>query len=117
MKKIVVIDDDLGILEAVKVVLELEGYEVIALIKFEGIKEISELKPHLILLDVLLPGIDGRVIARELKKSKLCKDIPIIMFSASSNLEKTTKDSGVDGFIAKPFDISQLLKAVETHIA
>ena len=116
MKKIFVIDDDLGILEAVKVVLELEGYEVTTLTKFEGIKKISENKPDLILLDVLLPGIDGRVIAKEIKKNKLCKDIPIIMFSASSNLEKTTKDSGVEGFIAKPFDISQLLKIVQAHI-
>ncbi|MDO8510410.1 MAG: response regulator [bacterium] len=117
MKKIVVIDDDLGILEAVKTVLELEGYEVTALTKFEGVENICDCKPNLILLDVLLPGISGAVIARQLKKNKASKKIPIIMFSASSNLEKTTEDLGVQGFIAKPFDISELLKTVEMHIA
>lgn len=115
--KILVIDDNPHILEAVALVLDTEGYEVKTVTKSEGVEnEIKNYKPSLILLDLLLSGRNGEEITKVLKLDPTTKNIPVIIISAHPTAEKTAKDAGADGFIAKPFDISELLDKIEALI-
>jgi len=118
-KTILVIDDDIDILRAVTLVLEYSGYKVKTASDGAYASELGKKSvplPDLILLDVLLSGKDGRVIARELKSRPATAAIPLIMFSAHPSAEKTAHSFGADDFLAKPFDIDTLLKLVEKHL-
>jgi DNA-binding response OmpR family regulator len=117
MKKVLVIDDDLDILEAVQMILESGGYDCDITTKGdETYKKIAEYTPDLIILDVLLSGNDGRRICENLKKDDKTKDIPIIMISAHPSAKNSVKQCGADSFIAKPFSIKVLLSEVESYI-
>jgi len=112
-----VVDDDTGILEAMKIMLELSGYIVETLSRSSMIKD--KLKhgiPALILLDVFLSGEDGRKIAKNLKADQQTKNVPVILVSASSKAAKNYRDYGADGFLAKPFDIDEVLAVVERYL-
>lgn len=112
MKKILVIDDDPDILEAVKDVLEMSGYDAEGSTNGDDIYNmIKEYKPDLIILDVLLSGNDGRVICKQLKMDKV--NIPIIMMSAHPAAEDSVKLSGADAFVSKPFALDELLSEVQ----
>ena len=116
-KKILVVDDDLAIVEALRITLEMEGYVVDTTTKGEeAFYRADELLPDLILLDVLLNGIDGRDIARKLKKNSRTKEVPIIMLSAHLAIKDHVKDAGAEDFIAKPFDIEDLLGKIREYI-
>ncbi len=118
-KTILIIDDDIDILDAIKFLLEDQGFNVIAMQTAEELKKIFKtdgIKPDLILLDVLLSGTDGRKAARELKNNKKTKDIPIILLSAHPSAEKTFEKSEADAFLAKPFEIEDLLSVIKEHL-
>jgi DNA-binding response OmpR family regulator len=112
-KRILVVDDDPDILEAIFLTLNLEGYHVIKADKADGVTElaISEM-PDLILLDVLLSGFDGREIAKRLKNDPRTASIPVIMISAHPGVSKTTENSGADAFLEKPFNLTDLISLV-----
>lgn len=113
-KKILVIDDDVDILEPMSLLLEGEGYIVGTTTKGEqAYSEVSSFKPDLILLDILMSGSDGRTICKKLKNDKKTKDIKIIMMSAHPGADKDAKRCGANGFIAKPFEIDELLRIVK----
>ena len=114
MHKILVIDDDKPMLEGVKTILNEEGYVIETISYWPRVFEkIREFKPHLIILDIFISGADGRVICKELKKSKTTLHIPVILFSASDRLEAYTKDSGAQGYLSKPFETAQLINIVK----
>lgn len=116
-KKIAIVDDDASILEAVQIVFQMEGYDVLTNTSGrDAIKKIPEFVPHVVLLDVLLSGEDGRDIVRKLKSSSATKSVPVIMFSANPNVEDSAKEAGADAFIAKPFDINELINLADGYI-
>lgn len=116
MKKILVVDDDFSILEALKVGIESEGYEVMAISDGEKTYEsVKKFNPNLILLDYLLSGKDGQEIVRELKSKRETKNIPVIMLSAHPSADKCAQECGADGFIPKPFEFDHLLEVIEKH--
>ncbi|MES2437033.1 MAG: response regulator [Patescibacteria group bacterium] len=119
-KTILLVDDTPDILDALELVLGMEGYAIERATTQsqvdERIKDTSEL-PNLILLDVLLSGQDGRVIAKSLKAASKTKNIPIIMMSAHPNVSKTITEAGADDFIAKPFEMEELLSKIKKHIS
>lgn len=117
-KRILVIDDDPTILEALKVMLEQAGYSVEATTKDGPIlhKRLLKETPDLILLDVLLSGYDGRHIAKELKTNEKTSGIPLIMMSAHPDASLTCIEAGADIFIPKPFDINDLLKKIKNFL-
>ncbi len=118
-KKILVIEDDESILSAMKFALEYAGYDVVISDKgdyIDNLKSDKKTFPNLIVLDVLLSGKDGRIICQELKSSKLTKHIPVIMMSAHPGAEKSVEQIKADAFLAKPFDIEELLKLIKKHI-
>ncbi len=116
MKKILVVDDDLSILEALKIGIESEGHVVIAISDGEKTYETArKFTPDLILLDYLLSGKDGQEIIEELRSENDTKKIPIIMLSAHPSAEKSAKASGADEFISKPFEFDNLIKVIERY--
>ena len=116
-KKVLVVDDDEGILDALSLILEESGYVVSALASGDQtLNKTEQFKPDLILLDVLMSGSDGRTICKLLKNQKRTKSIPIIMISAHPGAAKGSLECGADDFIAKPFDSDDLLNKVERYI-
>lgn len=116
IKKVLVVDDDESILDAIALILEEEGYLVETTLKGEEIYEIIKtFQPDLILIDVLLSGRDGRDICKIIKKDPLMKRIPVILISAHPHAEKSVSECGADGFLAKPFDTQDLLAIVATN--
>ena len=117
---ILIVDDDPGILDALRVLFESEGYRVQTCEKgdyAESLRaEIGGL-PDLIVLDVLLSGKDGRTICRTLKSHEATRRIPVVMISAHPGAEESVKEVGADAFVAKPFTIDDLLDTVETLLA
>lgn len=113
-KKVLVIDDDAAILDSLKLILEFDGYEVQTMCKGAAVFELaSEQLPHVILLDMWLSGEDGRDICRAIKSDGNIKHLPVIMISANQGLEQSARDAGADAFIAKPFNITDVLDAVK----
>lgn len=118
MKKIWVIDDDEGILEVVNIILTSAGYQVKTSLNgqcFQNINKNGD-RPDLILLDVLLSGEDGRDICKRLKSQEKTKDIPIIMLSAHSSAAKIKDLCGAEAFLAKPFDVDELIDMVDEYV-
>ncbi len=112
-KKILIVDDEPDILEFLQVILEEEGYSVLTSQKAEYLEQLHNGGlPDLILLDVLLSGKDGREIVKYLKQQEETKRIPVIMFSAHPTAELTAREAGAEDFVAKPFEIDDLLEKV-----
>ncbi|GAC1368720.1 MAG: hypothetical protein NVS2B12_28960 [Ktedonobacteraceae bacterium] len=116
-KKILVVDDDEGIVEVVQIVLEGEGYQVQTSMDGENLNHLTSDMPDLILLDVLLAGVDGRDICRSLKSNPATQHIPVIMLSAHSDASRVADMSGADGFLEKPFDVDVLIDVVAKHLS
>ncbi|HVF69319.1 MAG TPA: response regulator [Xanthomonadales bacterium] len=115
-KKIMVADDDPGILDATKIMLEEAGYEVETTVDGAVVRDVHEEYPDLILLDIWMSSMNGTDICKHLKSNKLTKHIPIIMFSANKDTEKIAKVAGADDFLAKPFQMEQLLVKVAEYV-
>ena len=112
MTKILIIDDDIAINELIKVNLELVGYEVLqAYNGIEGFAIAKQEEPSLIILDVMMPEIDGYTVASRIRQAGNIADTPIIMLTALSELKNKVEgfDIGVDDYLTKPFEIDELL--------
>jgi len=118
MRRILAVDDDNDILEVLQFILEDSGYEVDTLSDGHHLMEkIREKMPDLILLDIMLGDLDGRELCKTVKKEGSTHHIPVIMISASHNIENTINQEGApNDFIAKPFDISHLLSKINAHL-
>lgn len=117
-KKILVVDDDLDILEAIQFTLEDAGYEVTTTEKGEYAENLHDTNgglPDVILLDVLLSGKDGRLICQKLKSQEETRHIPIIMMSAHPNAKQSVSAVGADDFVAKPFNVDELLAKIAQY--
>lgn len=116
MKKIMIADDDPGIVDAVEIMLDFEGYEVSSTVNGATLLDMQTEFPDLLLLDIWMSGFDGRDICRKLKQKKNTKGIPIIMISASRDIERSAYEAGADDFLAKPFEITDLLGKIKKHL-
>lgn len=114
--KVLIIDDDEGILDAVKAVLEYENFDVSTNSNGQKIIGVVEkTTPDIILLDLLLSGKDGKEVASEIRSNDSTKKIPIIMLSAHPNVKADAELAGANDFLAKPFDINELLSKIRSH--
>jgi DNA-binding response OmpR family regulator len=112
-KTVLVVDDDPAILEVIKIVLEEEGF-VVYTDDGHSHQEYKCCPADLILLDIWMRGIDGRSIAKELKHG----DHPaiVLLMSAHSDAETAVVETGADGFVAKPFELDDLVDVVKEYL-
>lgn len=111
VSKILVIDDDMSILELLKINIELLGHDVItSLDGIRGFALAQQELPDLIVLDVMMPEVDGYTVAHRIRNNKNTKDIPILMLTALGMLKDKVQgfDSGVDDYLVKPFELEEL---------
>jgi excisionase family DNA binding protein len=110
---VLIVDDDDKLREFVRVNLEMEGYGVIeAANAEEGLERVQEQAPDLILLDVMMPGVDGWEMLRRIQERHGVGSIPVIMFSGKVD-EADVAAKGAQGFIGKPFDPGQLIESTK----
>lgn len=115
-KRILIVDDEENIVELIKFNLELAGYQT--KVCYDGKKALEEIKkeiPDLILLDIMLPSIDGITIAQIVRDDKAISHIPIIMMTAKNqDIDKFLGfESGADDYITKPFVIKELIYRIK----
>jgi two-component system response regulator RpaA len=115
MLRILVIDDDAAISELVAVSLEMAGYEVTQ--AEDGIKGQAlalQLRPDLIMLDLMLPRVDGFTVCQRLRRDERTADIPVVMLTALGQTQDKVEgfNSGADDYLTKPFEIEEMLARV-----
>lgn len=115
-KRIIIADDDPGILDAVGILLEFEGYEVCSTPDGAALLTMENGFPDLVLLDIWMSGVDGRDICRQLKQQPHTSDIPVVLLSASNDIARSAIEAGADDFLAKPFDMADLLQKIEKYV-
>ena len=115
-KRILVVDDHEGILEVMKMSLEMEGYEVTTSLTGAYFQHMDPNLPDLILLDVLLSGEDGRVLCQRLRADEQTRYIPVILLSAHAGLREDAEVCGANDFLAKPFRLSVLRNIVKKYL-
>lgn len=109
-------DDDRAILDAVSIMLEFEGYKVTSTPNGEDVLKLQTDLPHLLLLDIWMSGMDGRDICRQLKQNDVTRHLPIVLISASQDIGDSAMAAGADDFLAKPFDMDDLLEKIERNL-
>ncbi len=115
MRRILLVDDDRDILDALQMLLEDLGYEVCVTTKGEEVLRQAEgFRAELVLLDLLLSGQDGRHICRELKAHPQLRMTRVIMMSAHPSARDSARAAGADGFVSKPFEVEALLRQIDS---
>ncbi len=111
--RIMIADDDPGILDSVSIMLEYRGYDVL-LSSINTLEAVKQELPDLLLLDIWMSGQDGIDICKALKADEKTKELPVLMISASRDIEGSARNAGADDFLAKPFEMNQLFAKMET---
>lgn len=114
--KILVADDDQGILEVITIVLAEKGFQNVVAVSSGIFEHIKTHLPDLVLLDILLSGEDGREIVRQVRGHEATRHTPIIMLSAKSDGKKIAQGIDVNDFVGKPFNIAELIATVRKHL-
>jgi CheY-like chemotaxis protein len=114
MKTILVIDDEFGIVDVLSELLAEEGYRVVTAANGQqGLELIAEVRPNLVILDVMMPVLDGVAMLRRLRSDPAHSDLEVIVMSAAPPPRGQPELlSNVSGFLRKPFDLQDLLKMV-----
>lgn len=113
-KNILVIEDNHAILDVITLILESEAFNVAGLNKgADLINHVQEFVPDVIIMDIMLPDIDGRVLLKDLKENPSTSHIPVLMISARYNATNYALDGvSADEFMAKPFNIDELMDKI-----
>ena len=112
---ILIIDDDPATTRLLEVLLTREGYNIrTENLSANAVETSKEFNPHLIILDLMMPGIDGMTVCKDMKKDPDLEDVPIIMFSAVSQAEVQTKamEAGINEYITKPIHPNELKQRI-----
>jgi len=112
-KKILIIDDDPGIQDILKIIFERAGYGVSIEDRVQRILNNDYNVPDIFLLDRFLSGMDGLDICRHLKNSDYSSKVPVIMVSASPDIARLAMAAGADGFVEKPFNMKEMIGVIE----
>jgi len=113
-KRILVVDDDPDIRIMIKIMLEFKGYSVVAIERGDTSEEMLMTGEFgLVIMDMLLSGMNGVDICARIKQNNAIAHIPIVMISAHPNARATCLEAGADEFIAKPFDMQEILSSIK----
>lgn len=116
-KKVLLCDNDPDIIEIVSLILSGKGFQVFICTNCEDVKDkIDTHHPDLIIMDLWIPEMGGEKATVMLKKDPTYANIPVIILSANNEIESISKRSGADGFVAKPFEIKDLINKINDHI-
>lgn len=116
-KKILVADDNAGIVDVMRMVFETEGFDVITTLNGKNILKLCEEKPDIIFLDVWMSGVDGNDVCKQIKTIEGFNNIPVIIFSASRKIKQIAIDCGADDYLSKPFELKTLLSITHKYLA
>jgi CheY-like chemotaxis protein len=119
-RRILVVDDDPRLLHVVSMYLTIEGYDVDAeLDGAEGLRSLESARPDLVILDIMMPGIDGLEVCRRIKTDPRTRSIPVLMFTALSGDDdvESGRAAGADRFINKPFSLVGLATVIRSYLA
>ncbi|EHQ27416.1 response regulator receiver domain-containing protein [Mucilaginibacter gracilis] len=118
-KRILLIDDDEDILEILNVVFQENGYEAVLSNTSEAAEHIRIIQPDMVLLDVRIVGYakSGPEICKEIKSKLETRQLPVMLVSGETDLAVLAKECGANSFIAKPFDIFDLLSHVKEYLS
>lgn len=117
---VMVVDDEPHIVNLVRLSLDSGEYNVIgAYSAREALSSLSEFEPDLMLVDIMMPGMNGFDLCKEIRSKESTKDIPIIILSAKSQIHDKLEaiEAGVDDYLAKPFDPMELEKRIQLNVA
>lgn len=116
-KKLLLVDDEKDVVAVLKAALEPKGYEVLeAYDGLEALRKIEEHKPDLIILDILIPKLDGGAVNTKLKADPKTADIPVIIITGKGNskeLSKLKEELKVSEYLEKPFKVAFLIKRIQ----
>ncbi|MBM3851966.1 MAG: response regulator [Verrucomicrobia bacterium] len=118
--RILLIEDELTNVQAITVMLKEQGYEIsVAASGEQGLKVLTRLRPDLILLDVMMPGMDGFEACRQIKASTEWREIPVIFLTARTEVADIVRgfEVGAVDYVAKPFNAHELVARVRTHLS
>ena len=116
-KTILLIDDEVSLQQLVRMTLKTKGYNVeIAGNGFEGLEKLKTLKPDLIILDMNMPKMGGLEFYQKICCGGDHPKYPVLVLTARANMEQLFKEVNIDGFMAKPMEIDDLLKEVDIII-
>ncbi|MCP4650834.1 MAG: response regulator [PVC group bacterium] len=120
MKKILVVDDEHDMVTILKARLEKRGFAVVSAYDgAEGLEKIDEENPDLIILDIIMPKMDGYTVIKELKKRSMKEGsslIPVIVLTAKDKMQDLFAMEGVTDYIIKPFEVPELLDKINKLI-
>jgi DNA-binding response OmpR family regulator len=114
-KTILIVEDNAGVADALVLLLVEEGYHVDLWVQGTEVN-LQPPFPDLILLDLLLGGMDGQTICRQLKGQETTRHIPVILMSANKNTPQIAREVGADNWIMKPFELWSLLALLDASI-
>lgn len=113
-KKILFVEDEDQVREAIEMILSSSGYDYKSCSTGKNVLQlISEYQPDLILLDIMLPDVDGRELCKQIKNNDNTASIPVIVVSGLPEIYNTIADVGANDIVLKPFDESTLLRRIE----
>jgi two-component system chemotaxis response regulator CheY len=117
-RTVLVVDDDPGVLEVLELALSAEGYQVVlARNGREALERAAARRPNVMLVDLMMPIMDGWQFVRECRKIQSYGQTQVIILSAARNVNEAARDLGVQAVVSKPFNLDDLLNLVASHAA
>lgn len=112
-RRVLIVEDEQDVADLVADVLTLEGCEVRCTSGETAMHDTLDFQPHVMLLDLMMPVVDGFEVARRLHANDRTRDLPVIVMTAMHDAAARAAEIGTPHFLAKPFDIGELIEAVE----
>ena len=119
-KKILIVEDEPSILKLSSILLALKGYEVKGVGDGQAaLDSVSTMKPDLVLLDIMIPKIDGLEVCRQIKANEATSHIAVVMLTAKKSNEDLVKgkQAGADGYITKPFKSAMVIETIQRFLS
>ncbi len=116
VSRVLIVEDEVNIVESLSFLLEREGFEVTSVLDgAQALSFIDENRPDLLILDVMLPGVDGYEILRKIRANAKLKDMPVVMLTAKMQQHdrRTAEQIGVNAFVTKPFSNAEVVSIVK----
>ncbi len=116
-KNILIYDDDEELLLLCKTLLSKFDFVVETLSRCDNIlNDIQSIQPQLIFMDLSIPGIGGEKAIATVKENEATKNIPVLIFSANTNIKEICETVNADGYVEKPFTVSTFIETIQKHI-